>query len=237
MQNLYQPVVKERGAVLKVVKNWKSDKANAYANRSKNTYKVHMFGGLARHPMNTIDGFTLVLCHEIGHHLAGKPLASKWASNEGQSDYFATAKCLRKYLATQDNAAVVATMTVPEKVQTHCFKSFGPSRDHAICVRGSLAGLALGNVLNALSSGSGRTWGKPTTTTGAAGKPDFETPDLKVVKTTYPGHPKAQCRLDTYFAGAVCEVPSTQDFSYSDEKTGACAEGVSARPACWYAAQ
>lgn len=244
VEKIYAPIVKSRGGVLEIVRNWKSNTVNAFAKRIGTTYQVNMFGGLARHPLNTVDGYTLVLCHEIGHHLAGKPLASSWASNEGQSDYFATAKCLRRYFSDQDNATIVSTMLVPEKVQEHCFKSFGPSSDHAICVRGALAGLSLANVLDSLSRGaasgsSSRTWGKPTgtpTPTTVNGKPDFNTPDPSKVSSTYSKHPKAQCRLDTYFAGAVCEVPSSVDFSYKDETSGACSNGLSARPACWYAA-
>jgi hypothetical protein len=240
LEKLYQPIVQARGGVLEIVKNWKSNEANAFARRNGTTYNVSMFGGLARHPMNTIDGFTMVICHELGHHLAGKPLVSTWASTEGQSDYYASAKCMRKYLSTQDNAAVVATMIVPEKVQTHCFKSFGPSNDHALCIRSSLAGLALSNVLHSLTggggSGSGGGWGKSDRPSTPSVKPDFKTPDTSRVTTTATKHPKAQCRLDTYFAGAVCDVPATVDFSYTDEKTGACLSDISARPACWYAA-
>jgi hypothetical protein len=236
VEKIYSPVIKSLGGVLKVVKDWKSKTANASAKRIGTVYQVNMYGGLARHPLITTDGYALVLCHEIGHHLGGKPLSSSWASNEGQADYFATSKCLRKYFSQQDNAAIVANMLVPDKVQTHCFKSFGPSTDHAICVRGALAGLAMANVFEALAKGGGaRSWGKSSTPSNQT-KPDFTTPDTSVVTSTFDRHPKAQCRLDTYFAGAVCEVSSSVDFSYNDEVSGACTNGVSARPACWYAA-
>ena len=45
----------------------------------------------------TIDGYTLVACHELGHHLGGAPLFSgqDWASVEGEADYFATTKCVK----------------------------------------------------------------------------------------------------------------------------------------------
>ena len=238
VHTIYAPIVKNRGGVLKIIKNWKSEVVNARAQRKGSTYQVTMYGGLARHPLNTADGFALVLCHEIGHHLGGKPLANNWASNEGQSDYFATSKCLRKYFSTQDSAAVVSSMLVPEKVQTQCFKSFGISSDHAICIRNSLAGLTLSHVLDALArSGGTFSWGKSEPPTTNYVKPDFTTPDPAIVKITDSRHPKAQCRLDTYFAGAICQIPSVVDFSYKEEKTGACVNGLSARPACWYASK
>ena len=52
---------------------------------SFNKWVVAMFGGLARRPEVTKDAFQFVVCHEVGHHLAGWPFAYDWASNEGQS--------------------------------------------------------------------------------------------------------------------------------------------------------
>ena len=63
--------------------------------RNLNFYKVIMFGGLARRPEITADGFLLVVCHELGHHLAGYPFIDDWAANEGQADYFATQSCTK----------------------------------------------------------------------------------------------------------------------------------------------
>lgn len=236
---IYYPIVINRGALLKVNKLWEKETVNANASRRKNLYVVNMYGGLARHPLNTIDGYTLVLCHELGHHLGGKPFVNSWASNEGQSDYFATAKCLRKYFSKKNNQLAVSKMTVPATVQEECFKSFGLSKDHALCVRSAMAGLALSNVLDAMNNKSmvpGLTWGKASQSDKDKIKgPDFTTTDPKIVKITNPRHPKAQCRLDTYFAGALCHIPSHLDLSPNYEKIGACLSGKSARPACWYA--
>lgn len=53
---VYSPIVKTKGANLKVVKNWQDGTVNAYANQQGSTWSVHMFGGLARHPMVSNDG-------------------------------------------------------------------------------------------------------------------------------------------------------------------------------------
>ena len=77
---------------------------NAFAKQGASTWEVHMYGGLARHQAVTADGFALVVCHELGHHLGGAPQKVdwfgrlRWASNEGQADYWGTAKCFRKLL-------------------------------------------------------------------------------------------------------------------------------------------
>ena len=93
VNDVYAPLVAQEGGTLKIVKNWTDATVNAYAQRQGTTYLVSMFGGLARHETITEDGMALVVCHEIGHHIGGAPKktwGSAWASNEGQSDYFAT---------------------------------------------------------------------------------------------------------------------------------------------------
>jgi len=69
----------------------------------------------------------------------------------------------------------------------------------------------------------------------------FSTPDQAEVTKTFNGHPEAQCRLDTYFAGAICNMPHDEDFSSSDPIKGACAEErgdkIGVRPHCWYKPQ
>ena len=91
----YEPVVSNLGKRLVVERNWSDSTVNAYAYPKGDQMRVAMFGGLARHPEVTKDGFMMVMCHELGHHLGGAPMKS-WASNEGQSDYFAANKCFKR---------------------------------------------------------------------------------------------------------------------------------------------
>lgn len=219
LEALYGPDVSARGGKLRVYKEWASSTVNAYAQREKDEWKVIMLGGIARHKYMTADGYALIVCHEIGHHLGGVPrydgIDIGWATNEGQSDYFSTMKCLRRYWEDSDNSAAIVGKEIPTKLLNEC-------RNEALCIRTGLAGLSAANVFASLA------WfGK---------KPKFETPDTKVVKVTYAGHPKAQCRLDTFFQGSLCEV------SYKDEMTseteGACHESLGhkkgMRPLCWF---
>ena len=97
-EEIYAPIISDEGATLQVVRKWSDGTVNAYAQQTGSTWKVTMFGGLARHDFVTDDAFALVVCHELGHHLGGAPKKkqifwSSWASNEGQSDYFANSKC------------------------------------------------------------------------------------------------------------------------------------------------
>ena len=103
------PIIAEMGAKLVMNNNWKSSTVNASAQQSGSNWQVNMYGGLARHPLVTVDGFMMVVCHELGHHIGGAPRkggwGSVWASNEGQADYFAGLKCMRRVLLVQANCS------------------------------------------------------------------------------------------------------------------------------------
>ena len=65
-----------------------------------------------------------------------------------------------------------------------------------------------------------------------------DTPDKKEVSSTSHSHPATQCRLDTYFQGALCEVPHATEIGQQDEVSGAChgSLGMTSglRPRCWF---
>jgi hypothetical protein len=86
VEAVYAPIVESMNGRLSVIRKWDDGTVNAYAQRSGKTWKVSMFGGLARHEAITEDGFALVVCHEVGHHLGGAPKKagwfSTWATNE-----------------------------------------------------------------------------------------------------------------------------------------------------------
>ncbi len=232
---LYGPIIKEAGGELSVKRNWTDGTVNAFASRSGSNWVVQMFGGLARHETITPDGFALVVCHEIGHHIGGAPKkaggggwwggnVSSWASNEGQADYFATLKCLRKLFVNDDNEAIVRTMEVPATLASSCGEAFKSAADRTICIRGGMAGMSVAKLFQALRN--------------ETVLPDFDKPDSKVVPKTNDNHPAYQCRLDTYFQGALCDMDDATDVSQTDEKVGTCHpalnDTVGNRPLCWF---
>lgn len=77
---------------IKFVIDWPNDVANAYAWIQNGQRYVSITGGLLRHKHIGIEGASLVLAHEVGHHYGGLPRytqqGSTWASCEGQSDYW-----------------------------------------------------------------------------------------------------------------------------------------------------
>jgi len=225
IEPIFAPIVKEAGGELKVERLWKDGTVNAYAEREGDIWKVSMFGGLARHKTITTDGFSLVLCHEIGHHIGGAPqYTADWASNEGQSDYFATLKCLRRVWSSDDNKKIVkAIKDVPATLEKSCAKQWSNENERALCIRSGMAGDSVAKLFASFG------YEKPA---------KFETPDPKVVKKTDHNHPATQCRLDTYFQGALCEISYDDNVAEDNEVTGTChgstGHKIGLRPLCWF---
>ncbi len=228
-EGIYAPIISAEGGKLEVSRGWTDATVNAYAQRLGTSWKVSMFGGLARHDTITEDGFELVLCHEIGHHIGGAPKkaslwSNPWASNEGQADYFATLKCLRRGWLNENNVEIVGKMTnVPATLVSACSKAWSSEQDRAICVRGGMAGDSVSRLFAALRTGE---------------PAKFETPDARVATKTDDNHPAYQCRLDTYFQGALCEASLNDDVEQSSEVTGTCHGSLGhtsgLRPLCWF---
>jgi hypothetical protein len=169
---------------------WNDSTVNAFARRTGNDWIIDMYGGLARRSEITPDGFALVACHEIGHHLGGYPFYSgDWAATEGEADNYATQACAR-FIWRSDPANAQIASTAPQIVHTACDAAWTTVADRNLCARIALAGKSLGDLSGALE---GHTV-------------SFATPDSHVVTQTISAHPAAQCRLDTYVAGALCGV-------------------------------
>jgi len=236
VEKFYKPLVKQTfGAKLTINRRWTDNTVNADASQPSDTnWQVNMYGGLARRPEVTEDGFAMVLCHEVGHHLGGFPFVQDWAADEGQSDTFATGACAFEIFADSPALSLRATIALPEKQKGLCDKHHSEQNGRDICYRSMVAGKSLADLLAAL----GRT------------KANFETPDTTVVDTTAHSHPNAQCRLDTYLASALCG-PSKWDNklipgkSFSDRdsleaqqeafKHSCEGDPETQRPRCWFA--
>jgi hypothetical protein len=229
VEAIYAPIITAREKTLQVIRKWEDGTVNAYAQQTGNTWKVSMFGGLARHETITDDAFATVVCHELGHHLGGAPKkaswwGSAWASNEGQADYFAMTKCLRKYMETSDNISIMSKVVIPELVVEKCEKNFSNAEDIAMCQRGAMAGQSLANLFRALRR--------------MTIELKFTTPDTAVVSKTNHNHPAPQCRMDTYFQGALCDKDHYLDVSRTDANKNVCSRSEESidgiRPLCWY---
>lgn len=243
-RQFYEPIIGAHGGKLQINPLWDDDTLNANASQFFGTWKVNMYGGLARHPEMTLDGFALVLCHELGHHLGGfsfkkgfSGFGGTWAANEGEADYFATHSCARELW--RDETAVNATYKsqVPEMVVQSCDGVWTTEEERNLCYRVNAGGLSLARVLSALKK-------DPVA-------PEFNTPDANKVNATDDAHPDAQCRLDTTFSASLCLAdfdPSVIPGKSASDPFGKEAEKESSkytcmeysnyteglRPRCWF---
>lgn len=246
---VYAPEFRRSGLTFVLRGFWQSNDANAYAYPGEDPVEVFerkaregatlkdfnmrfrradIHGGLARNPFMTPDGLLMVICHEIGHHLGGLPAnQGHFASNEGQSDYFAATKCMRRVLSNYDNVSVMRNRQIDFLVRNKCLAAFPKDmQEAAICMRTSMAGQSLARVLASL---------------GGEKDVRFDQPSRVAVQVTDNSHPDAQCRLDTYFQGALCRAPFQQSMNFSNIRDGACVPenlagliGGGVRPVCWF---
>ncbi len=225
LDRLYAPIVAQQGGVLEIRRFWTDATVNASAQRLGKNYVLNMYGGLARHEAITMDGFALVACHELGHHLGGAPkMSGTWATNEGQADYYANLKCLRMVFSYSASSDFSRSAIGDEVAEKGCEQQFPDAAERALCVRNALAGKSLATLLMALR--------KETV------EPRFDTPDPAVAGSMLDSHPPTQCRLDTYLQGALCTQPAAAGLSDTDPAIGTCTRsgGFTAgfRPLCWY---
>lgn len=224
---LYKPVIAQRGAKLVLKRLWDNSTVNASAQQQGNNWILNMYGGLARHETITQDGMALVVCHELGHHIGGAPKygGNDWASNEGEADYFANLKCLRRMF----NSPAGLSFTRPkggdeETARAGCEANWKSPADRKLCVRAAMAGMSVTSLFRVLR--------------GQTVLPKFDTPDPAQVAETEDGHPDTQCRLDTYYAGSLCTRGVNEALSETDPAVGTCTaesgHAAGLRPRCWY---
>lgn len=187
-ETIFAPIVEAFGEKLEIVNRWNDSTVNASAIQGFGAWTVTMYGGLARRPEITSDGFALVLCHEIGHHLGGFPFVSGWGANEGQSDYFATNHCAPHMWKSQVEINATFREKISGEPKSKCEASYQDENEQNLCFRIMLASKSISDLLGALTNT----------------QVFFDQHDQKTVNKTFNSHPAAQCRLDTYMAGSLC---------------------------------
>ena len=217
-QQLYGPIISSKGGKLKINRRWEDATVNASAQQSGSSWIINMYGGLARHSAINEQGFALVVCHELGHHLGGYPKSS-WATNEGGSDYYATLKCMRSFYGTGAPSGAVDPVA-----KAGCDAQFSNPGESNSCQTGSQGGSSVAYLFQALS--------------GDSAPPKFDTPDASAVDSMMDEHPPTQCRMDTYYQGALCRKSAGEDVSGDNPNSGACTrkngQSSGLRPRCWY---
>jgi hypothetical protein len=98
---VYGPKLAAKGYQLVFNRLWSNPTVNSDTDVEGNQFVINSYGGLARASGMSANGYAVVACHELGHHLGGAPLfaGQQWPgggpSVEGESDYFATKECMK----------------------------------------------------------------------------------------------------------------------------------------------
>ncbi|MEM7645748.1 MAG: hypothetical protein AAF203_02460 [Pseudomonadota bacterium] len=228
---------------LVINKDWYDPSLNGIIKEHSDRYQLDIAGGLMRVKNLTLDGFTFLICHEVGHILGGAPIYGEKAlvpedeflAVEGQADYWAANKCFKKFLQGKDNIGFVAAFSEKfkesfkfkdtiKKSGPLCREKWSTAEEVAICQRTLFAGHSFARTI--------RVW------TMEKEWININTPATKIATETFPYHPLAQCRFDTVLAGSMCTLSLQNINQAGDVWAGNCnrKDGFmdSARPRCWF---
>lgn len=230
VETIYRPYIESFGVNFTIEKDWENERVNASAFKKGSDYTLKILGGLFRFETITPDAFLLVTCHEVGHLIGGAPTYKPFnnASSEGQADYFSTAKCFRRAIRGENHSKFISKDLLSPLAIKECSLSFKESSEsYNICLRTSVAIKAMAKTMKAISD--------------IKVLPVIETPDpYERMFIIFNGYPNPQCRVDTLFAGSLCNVSEEDenDFSLKLYNKGNCSvdggdiRGL--RPKCWY---
>lgn len=187
----YQNDIDAEGAVLRLNADWASDQFGAKSAKNAGMWLLMTFGGTVRVPEATADGFTAILCHEMGHFFGGEPFLREGISAEAQADFYASSECLPRVWAQSQNAPAPSTPQDPAlsaNMEQRCASSSSSSEEAALCARNFRAGWTALNM-----SAARKNLPAPLDTT----------PDPSTATVTITTYPSLQCRLDTWIAGTT----------------------------------
>jgi len=191
---------------------------------SESKWEVFAREGYLKQKSTDKDSLAFLICHEIGHFLGGRRFfASATTASEGQADYYAVTKCMRRYFKNKSHEKFMSLMRKklnPTVVQM-CNKQWGSeSHQSQTCQRVSIAGE---NFLKALYNKA---------------RFSYSTPSKKIAPVPYNGHPSVQCRADTFMQGSLCQVSANVLISKLDPLQGTCnlqdGHVIGNRPLCWF---
>lgn len=202
----------------------------ATANRTGQDWNVAIYGAALAHPRLTLDGFVILMCHELGHHFGGLPKRAQgsdtWASIEGQADYYATAVCAKYFfdLIPPPQTAEVTPQLLEARMR--CASRITDPAAARLCARSLLASESFMESLKDRDL-------------------SWDDSDPQIVPLTVGTHrddtdrfpyPSDSCRMQTLRHGALCQQiprPTSDDVLGTSLRNERYCEND--RPRCWWA--
>lgn len=193
-------------------KDWDNPVANAEAwqglFKDSRRWGIKIWGGLARVAGMTPDALSLIVCHEFGHHFGGGNMGYTGQfqvrlQTEGGADYYAAGTCAKRLWAEQAEAnrrvrkAVHKDPALAPAIKK-CTAVYSEQNTRNICIRTMAAALtAARNYFHVYDPRED--------TPPSLHRRDTSKPDITLGTEAYvEPYPSPQCRLDLYFAGALC---------------------------------
>ena len=232
--------IQKRGARAQIEYHENSSGTGAFTWRKEGgrVWEFHFYDGVLKTNKISDDVLSLIVCHELGHHLAGYPFKddSNWSSAEGQADYFSTHACAPRLWREAHALNASFSTKISASMRNKCDDSFSAQPRRDLCYRTVFA-------VDTMRHYEGR---------HLKVLPSLDKPDPTSVSQTFTRHPAAQCRIDTQLAGAFC----AREFDFSsvpghlgvgrntveaerDAASSHCEEAslpyLMHRPRCWFA--
>ena len=207
------------------------DSIFAYADYNA-TQNIITVSPMIANEINHYDEFSQVLCHELGHFIAGNPMDERLKRNrngsyqrsvfsaEGQAEYFSSF-CLKQNWVNADEQTnlkkfneLTSFFEFPQEAAS--IKKICPENNY-LCMR-ILGVHYLTKFKMSLFKGKKLV--------------SFSDPDLRIMPFTIQGlgiYPSPQCLLDNGVASVLCQDDMDQFL-----KLGSCLDLKFTRPACWF---
>lgn len=223
--DLYKSEIESMGINFHLQNQWQSNNKNAAALKLANDWSIQMNGGIYKDSAITDDAQALGTCHELGHLIGGAPYKSNVPgskmSSEGQADFWASAVCFKRYTKTYPITQVMTDLKVKQICEENYRKN--PLGHVGDCYRSMKASESLSTFFANLVNEK---------------KPEFNDQKGIPVISTHSGHPNAQCRLETFKAGYLCEIDEVVSKNLQNNiQEMNCQEQnslVNKRPSCWF---
>ncbi len=170
--------LKELSVDLKIKSDWNDSSFNAYAFINELSANLVFKGGLLELSVNE---FSAVVCHELGHLIAGGIMTESRSYSEGASDYFMTSKCLRRLLTR----GIIPLVNSDQAINQKCIKTVKETKESAVCASSLSTSLNLAHLLYEDSTFS------------------LETKSTDIALSTYLHYPDEKCRVEIFMNGAL----------------------------------
>jgi len=191
---------------------WSDEIGDKIISISKNQPRsIFLSNELFEYPQLEKRHLYMLFCHELGHILGGAPYFLEYPgdnrklSGEGQADYFATKRCMGRLLAPSKIEEIQQSVTAKESMALHA-RGCKSKKCQSVSQVAKETLEILGDEVS------------------------FFARENEIVQFTNPYQNSAQCRLDTFIAGAV----SLNNMGYYMAFQFDYVDYNGSRPKCWY---